>query len=104
VFDIQYRGFWLKEWGPKPPSLGDSIRVANAWVAAAPKLIPIFSHRMMPDEPLLAGNPVFSVHQTDIVHYGCDLADYLRREFHLSGGQPWPTRARSIRSWTAFLR
>jgi hypothetical protein len=43
------------------------------------KLIPIFVHRMMPDDPHLAGNPVFSVHQTDIIHYGFALADYPRK-------------------------
>ena len=103
VFDIQYNGFWLEEWGPKPPSLDDSIRVANAWVAAAPKLIPIYGHRMMPDEPLLAGNPVFSVHQTDIIHYGFDLADYFRLEFNLPGDPPRSTRVRPIRSWASLV-
>jgi len=35
----------------------------------------------LPAEPLLAGNPVFSVYQTDIIHYGCDLWDYFVNEF-----------------------
>ena len=30
---------------------------------------------------MLAGNPVFSVHQTDIIYYGCDLWDYFLNEF-----------------------
>jgi hypothetical protein len=99
LFDIEHNAFWLEEWGPWPGSVGEACRMATALVAKAPKLIPIYGHRMMPDEPHMSGNPVFSVHQTDIIHYGFDLADYLRREFHLSGREPWPERLRPIRFW-----
>jgi len=99
LFDIEYNAFWLEEWGPRPPTLNEAKRVASGLVAAAPRLIPIFLHRMMPDEPHLPGNPVFSVHQTDIIYYGFDLADYLRGEFHLLGREPWPGQVRPIRFW-----
>jgi hypothetical protein len=56
-------------------------------------------HRMMPDEPREAGNPVFSVHQTDIIYYGFDLLDYLRNEFKLRDRDPWPEKVRPIRFW-----
>ena len=68
LFDIEHNGFWLDEWGPRPPSLDEAQRVASELVTAAPRLIPVYSHRMMPSEPHLPGNPVFSVHQTDIVY------------------------------------
>lgn len=97
MFDVEHNGFWLDEWGPRPSSLGQALQVANELVAAAPRLIPVFAHRMMPDEPHLPGNPVLSVHQTDIVHYGFDLADYLRHEFGLPGREPWPAQVRQIR-------
>jgi hypothetical protein len=99
LFDIQYNGFWLEEWGPRPGALEEALQAASELVASAPKLIPIFMHRMMPDEPHLSGNPVFSVHQTDIIHYGFDLADYLRHEFHLPGREQWPEQVRPIRFW-----
>jgi hypothetical protein len=99
LFDVEHNGFWLEEWGPRPGSIGDALRVAGGLLAASPRLIPIFMHRMMPDEPHLPGNPVFSVHQTDIVHYGFDLTDYFLREFGLSGREPWPDQVRSIRFW-----
>lgn len=99
LFDIEHNGFWLDEWGPQPDSLFDAKRVASELVAGAPNLIPIFMHRMMPDEPRLAGNPVFSVHQTDIIHYGFDLADYLRHDFQLSDREPWRENTRQIRFW-----
>jgi hypothetical protein len=99
LFDVEHNGFWLEEWGTWPGSPEEALRVAGELVAAAPRLIPIYMHRMMPDEPHLPGNPVFSVHQTDIIHYGFDLADYLRHEFGLPGRQPWPDRVRPIRFW-----
>lgn len=83
LFDIEHNGFWLPEWGPVPGSLAEAFRIASELVAAAPRLIPICGHRMMPDEPHLPGNPVFSVHQTDIIVYGPDLETYLRLDFHL---------------------
>ena len=99
LFDIEHNQFWLEEWGPRPPSLDEACRIASELVAAAPKLIPIYGHRMMPDEPHLPGNPVFSVHQTDIIYYGFDLADYFRHEFDLPGREPWPDTIRPIRFW-----
>jgi hypothetical protein len=99
LFDIEHNGFWLQEWGPRPQSLADTKRTASELIAGAPKLIPIFLHRMMPDEPHVVGNPVFSVHQTDIIYYGFDLVDYLRHEFHLPDRESWPDKVRPIRFW-----
>lgn len=99
LFDIESNGFWPEEWGPRPSSVGEALRRGEELLSAAPRLIPVYGHRMMPDEPHLPGNPVFSVHQTDIIHYGFDLADYLRREFHLPGREPWPEEVRPIRFW-----
>jgi hypothetical protein len=103
LFDVEHNGFWLEEWGPRPGSLGEALRTVSELVAAAPKLIPVYMHRMMPDEPHLPGNPVFSVHQTDILVYGTDLRDYLAHEFLMSEDEQWdwtvPTGTRPIRFW-----
>jgi hypothetical protein len=99
LFDIEHNRFWLTEWGPRPQSLVDAKETATELIRNAPKLLPIFSHRMIPDEPNIAGNPVFSVHQTDIICYGFDLTDYLRHEFCLPGRDPWPKKVRPIRFW-----
>jgi len=99
LFDIESNGFWLNMWGLRPASAVEALRRGEEFLSGAPRLIPIFGHRMMPDEPKLPGNPVFSVHQTDIIHYGFDLADYLRHEFDLPGREPWPDEVRPIRFW-----
>jgi hypothetical protein len=80
-FDIEHNSFWLKEWGQRPASLDDAISIAGKAVESAPTLIPICGHRYIPDRPNEAGSPVFSVYQTDIIYYGCDLAEYLENEF-----------------------
>jgi hypothetical protein len=99
LFDVQHNGFWLAEWGPKPSDFDKAFGIVNELISKAPKLIPIFIHRMMPDEPRKAGNPVFSVHQTDIIHYGFDLLHYLREEFGVAKWWTPPSEARPIRFW-----
>jgi hypothetical protein len=103
LFDVERNFFWLPEWGLRPERLADALQAAEKLIAAAPKLIPVFEHRMMPDEPFLEGNPVFSVHQTDIIYYGFNLEDYLRHEFDLPGRALWPDsgpeKTRPIRFW-----
>jgi hypothetical protein len=102
LFDIEHNGFWLDEWGPGPRSLEEAQRVASDLIAAAPRLIPVYSHRMMPAEPHLPGNPVFSVHQTGIIYYGVDLRDYLIHEFLARedvGIWPIPENVRRVPFW-----
>ena len=79
--DIQHNAFWPADWGSQPGSLSDAFKFAKQKVDAAPKLIPIHGHRYLPDRPSVAGNPVFSVYQTDIIYYGSDLGNYFRNEF-----------------------
>ena len=48
----------------------------------APRLIPVYNHRYMPniDKKRV---PILSVVGSDIIVYGKDLQDYLEREFEL---------------------
>lgn len=103
LFDVEFNGFWLAQWGPRPPDRGAALAVARERVAATPILVPIYGHRYVPSEPHVAGNPVLSVVQSDVILYGYDLADYLWREF----GVPRPPWARSaprpIPFWTDLV-
>src|SRR5438270_852695 len=70
-FDIEQCDFWLEEWGARPEDSATAVEIAKRQIAKAPKLIPIYAHRFIPEEPHLAGNPIFSVHQlTDTIYYG----------------------------------
>ena len=74
--------------------------IARARVAAAPTLVPIYSHRYIPAEPLRVDNPVLSVQHADVICYGENLRDYLDKEF---GSDGWaPPSAAGIRAVEAI--
>jgi hypothetical protein len=77
LFDIEQNEWWLAQWGTRPAALEAAFTIARERIAQAPRLIPIYGHRYLPDKPSEAGNPVLSVWQTDIMQYGHDLADYF---------------------------
>lgn len=104
LFDVERNNFWAPSWGPRPPELNEALAVARKAVASAPKLVPVYMHRYMPVEPLGVGNPVLSVHQTDIIRYANDLPSYLCKEFAV----PLPPRAVTtpieVRFWDELIR
>lgn len=81
-FDIEYNRFWPNGWGIRPEDVEEAFAIAKQHISAAPKLIPIYGHRYLPDRPREPGNPVFSVVQTDIIYYGSDLTEYFENEFY----------------------
>ncbi len=103
-FDVEYNAFWLPAWGPRPASLAAAQARAREAVHAAPLLIPVVGHRYLPAAPCEAGNPVFSVYQTDIIYYGSDLADYLRAEFGVPNPYSAPDKPREIEFWGELER
>ncbi|MDQ0201952.1 SMI1/KNR4 family protein [Neobacillus ginsengisoli] len=82
VFDIEHNEFWMKDWGKKPSSLKDAVNIATMYYNKAPKLIPLYSHRYIPSTPFEKGNPIMSVHQSDIIYYGENLFSYFLVEFN----------------------
>lgn len=104
-FDIENNSFWMRDWGPRPDNLREAFRIAQKMVKAAPPLIPVFSHRYLPAEPLAAGNPVISVYQTDIIYYGRDLCTYLTHEFEVSpiSHEAATTDSKRIRFWSDII-
>jgi len=99
LFDVD-QGLWPAALGQKPADAAQARAQASAAVRAAPRLIPVFSHRYLPAEPLRAGNPVFSVYQSDIIRYGDDLTSYLQHEFGFRlPREPDPDSGRRIRFW-----
>ncbi|MFG2819745.1 hypothetical protein ACGFX4_09990 [Kitasatospora sp. NPDC048365] len=99
LFAVAHNGFWHPLWGPRPEDTGEAQRVARAELAAVPRLVPVFGHRYLPAGAGDHGHPVLSVHQTDIICYGDDLADYLAFEF--TGRSRSSARPRSrVRFWS----
>lgn len=105
-FDIELNGFWPQKWGVKPSSLVDAFALAKQKLDEAPRLIPIWGHRYLPDRPAIEGNPVLSVHQTDIIYYGSDLWNYFQNEFDYHFDTPnnrSDAPIRRVEFWSAIV-
>lgn len=99
-FDIEHNSFWLAGWGPRPEQLKEAFEVARRQLAEVPQLVPVYGHRYIPNDPLISGNPVYSVYQTDIICYGVDLVTCFSCEFALKLPYSPPDAPRMIRFWS----
>ncbi|WP_430783566.1 hypothetical protein [Actinoplanes sp. G11-F43] len=97
LVDVAENDFWYDGWGP---AFGDRVATARAALMIAPRMVPLYHHRYLP--AVIAGHPVLSIHRSDVIGYGADLADWLHREFGL--GAPAPRRVRpSVPFWSALI-
>jgi len=100
LFDVKQNAFWYNKWGEDPGEMDQRLQIARVALQSCPRLIPIYRHRCMASEPCEAGQPVLSIHQTDIIWYGTDLAAYLVEEFHIEPvREALDTPAASIPFW-----
>lgn len=108
-FDVERNSLWRDEWGPRPGTAEAREQELRRVVAAAPKLAPLFGHRFLLLEPAAIGNPVLSIHQSDMIVYGADLRRYLLNELvdELSGPRDFEDFSypahREIPFWGGFL-
>lgn len=103
LFDVEANWLWPDEWGIRPHTAEQRATRLREILSNAPRLIPVFGHRYIPESPRESGNPVFSVYQADIIHYGANLADYLDREFFDGMHRPWPEDIKHIDFWSSFI-
>lgn len=105
LFDVEH-GLWLPAWGQRPADTSKALATARRHLAQAPKMIPICGHRYLPAGHGTHGHhPVLSIHQTDIIIYGTDLADYINNDFSGSGwfiSADW-TPPTMVPFWSDFL-
>ncbi|MEU4242186.1 hypothetical protein [Actinoplanes sp. NPDC026619] len=100
IFDVVENNFWYEGWGFRPSEPAAAMAAAKGYLVTAPRMIPVYSHRYLP--AAIGDHPVLSVYQTDVVHYGNDLADWLNREFSL--GKPAEHQARAtVTFWRDLL-
>ncbi|MDX8140656.1 hypothetical protein SK854_00920 [Lentzea sp. BCCO 10_0061] len=103
LFDVENSDFWHESWGVRPSDVAEAVECAKEHLATVPRMIPVFSHRCLPAGRGTFGNPVLSMHQTDIIYYGFDLLDYVAAEFYIRDPQrPWRT-PKPIAFWDDLL-
>jgi len=81
LFDVQNSNFWWTAWGERPESKAEAAMIAERWLIELPPLVPIYRHSYLPCFPNVAGNPVFSIHQCDVIHRGSNLRSFLKWAF-----------------------
>ncbi|KAJ5075780.1 hypothetical protein M0811_06642 [Anaeramoeba ignava] len=80
-FDIENNDFWMDSWGECPDDMVDRLEKFWEIFSNAPKLIPVYSHRYAFSQEQTNCKAIISVHQSDIIVYGSNLATYLQNEF-----------------------
>jgi hypothetical protein len=102
LFDVQHNNYWFKDWGTRPVRSRAALRQAEKQFAVVAPVIPLYSHRYLPSDPPLAGNPVLSVYQMDVIYYATDLLNWFDRELHRSD---WPAvgASRHIPFWSRAI-
>jgi hypothetical protein len=102
LFDVEHAGFWHPDWGSRPEQAAAAVALARVRLREVPVMVPVFGHRYLPAaDAAPSGHPVLSMHQTDIIVYGSDLADYLDREFRT--GCTTESPAVTVPFWRDFL-
>jgi hypothetical protein len=104
LFDVDQNVFWPRSWGPRPTDAATARRVAEARLTSWPKLVPLYGHRYLPAAPAAAGSPVISVHQSDVIHYGSDLLNYVTREFRVHPATPLGPIRHPVGPWSALAQ
>ncbi|HLZ58999.1 MAG TPA: SMI1/KNR4 family protein [Ktedonosporobacter sp.] len=93
LFDVQHNdNIWPAKRGKKPATEEAQEARIRELVAAAPRLIPIIGHRFLLAEPHQNENPVFSIHQTDMIIYAPNLYLFFLQEFAYLLNLPQETR------------
>ena len=105
LFDVKHNVFWFDEWGIAPDTNEEKEKIVREQFKTYPKLIPVCYHRFISSEPNEMNNPIISVHQTDIIYYGHNLADYFKHEFHFNLLDDFyiPSEPKAIRFWVDMM-
>ncbi|WP_194191842.1 SMI1/KNR4 family protein [Clostridium chrysemydis] len=80
IYELADGVYWCDEWGEEPNNELEKVEIIRSLLKKAPKLIPIYAHRYMPQVNRI-NTPIFSIHDTDIICYGENLTSYLEIEF-----------------------
>lgn len=84
LFDVEHHQFWHPEWDTRPEGTAAALGITRQRLAEVPQLLPVMDHRYLPTGRGWPHRAVTSVHQSDVVHDGDDLLEWVEVEFFLS--------------------
>jgi hypothetical protein len=102
-FEVEYNGFWLEAWGPRPAQNGAAVSFIDGLLSNAPPLIPVYGRRYLPSLPCDAGNPVFTLDGSNVTYAGFDLVSYFKHEFHVPFVEGNEISPRRIEFWSDLI-
>ena len=102
LLDVK-QGFWLSDWGPRGDSIDERIGHFREMVINAPRLIPVYSHRYIPQIANSDDPPVISTVGSDTIYYGSNLQEYLYNEFLNDGRLTISKRDTYIPFWSEII-
>jgi len=80
LFDILTNNLWFdRRW--ESISNSEKIKIITNMYDKSPKLIPIYWHRFILEKWYIENNPVFSIHQSDVIIYWESLEQRVNIEF-----------------------
>ena len=71
---------WPEIWGTRPENEEERHHLFITKLNEAAPIVPVYKHRYISSQ-YEYGNPVFSIHGTDIIYYGGNLTEYFLIEF-----------------------
>ncbi len=102
LLDVERNGFWWPSWGQRPATA--PLAVARRHLLAAPRMVPVHSHRYLPAERSSFGHPVLSMYQTDISCVAEDLLRFVQYEFGPVDRRPAAGRPADAVATVSFWR
>jgi len=81
LWEVAQGQTWHPSWGQRPATVATQQVRLQEVMQLAPSLIPIFHrNRYLLAEPCEEGNPVLSIHQSDVIILSANFRDYLIHE------------------------
>ena len=104
--DVEHNNLWNVDWGPKPATLAEQVRVVADQLEAAPALFPIYGNHAV---PLTAaegvansdGNPIMVIDGSEVTEMHDDLAAWMHHQFDVPLPM-WPAEPRSFAFWSTL--
>jgi hypothetical protein len=81
MFDVEKSAFWNDAWGERPKDKDAREQHVKSLMDAAPKLIPLHSHRFLIAGLDLEPSPVVSIMQSDVIYFADSIESCLDADF-----------------------